>query len=172
MWYSSGYNSGTFDLLFILYINDLPNCLSYTQPRMYADDTNLSFASDSIGIIGHKMNHDLVDIKEWLIANKLTLNKSKTVFMLICSRQKLRTFDKSPSLIIGGAPLNRVSNTKSLGLAVDENLSWGEHISRLCKKIASGVGAIKRTRSLFPRRTLQLVYNSLVLLQLGVGQFL
>ena len=50
-------------LLFILYINDLPNCLSYTQPRMYADDTNLSFASDSIDTIEHKMNHDLANIE-------------------------------------------------------------------------------------------------------------
>ena len=137
-------------------------CLSYTQPRMYADDRNLSFPSDSIDTIEHKMNHDLANIKEWLIANKLTLNKSKTEFMLIGSRQKLRTFDKSPSLVIDGAPLNRVSNTKSLGVTIDENLSWSEHIGELCKKIASGIGAIKRTRSLFPRRTLQLVYNSLV----------
>ena len=97
------------------------------------------------------MNHDLANIKEWLIANKLTLNKSKTEFMLIGSRQKLRTFDKSPSLVIDGAPLNRVSNTKSLGVTIDENLSWSEHIGELCKKIASGIGAIKRTRSLFPR---------------------
>ena len=52
---------------------------------MYADDTNLSFASDSIDTIEHKMNHDLANIKEWLIANKLTLNKSKTEFMLIGS---------------------------------------------------------------------------------------
>ena len=60
-------------LLFILYINDLPNCLSYTQPRMYADDTNLSFASDSIDTIEHKMNHDLANIKEWLIASMLKI---------------------------------------------------------------------------------------------------
>ena len=95
-------------LLFILYINDLPNCLSYTQPQMYADDTNLSFASDRIDTIEHKMNHDLANIKEWRIANKLTLNKSKTEFMLIGCRQKLQTFDKSPSLVTDGAPLNRV----------------------------------------------------------------
>ena len=75
---------------------------------MYADDTNLSFASDSIDTIEHKMNHDLANINEWLIANKLTLNKSKTEFMLIGSRQKLQTFDKSPSLVIDGTPLNRV----------------------------------------------------------------
>ena len=46
-------------------------------------------------------------------------------------------------------------------MTIDEKLSWSEHISGLCKKNASGIGAIKRTRSLFPRRTLQLVYNSL-----------
>ena len=54
------------------------------------------------------MNHDLANIKEWRIANKLTLNKSKTEFMLIGCRQKLQTFDKSPSLVTDGAPLNRV----------------------------------------------------------------
>ena len=50
---------------------------------MYADDTNLSFASDSFDVIEHNMNHDLANVKEWLIANKLTLNKSKSEFMLI-----------------------------------------------------------------------------------------
>ena len=109
---SCGIPQGTIlgPLLFILYINDLPNCLSYTQPRMYADDTNLSFASDSIDVIEHNMNHDLANVKEWLIANKLTLNKSKSEFMLISSRQRLRTFEKSPSLVIDGASLKRVSN--------------------------------------------------------------
>jgi hypothetical protein len=133
---SCGIPQGTIlgPLLFILYINDLPNCLSYTQPRMYADDTNLSFASDSIDVIAYK----------------LTLNKSKSEFMLIGSRQRLRTFEKSPSLVINGASLKRVSNCKSLGVTIDENLSWSEHIDRLCKKIASGIGAIKRTRTLFP----------------------
>ena len=45
-------------LLFLIYINDLPNCLRYSQPRMYAD--NLSFASNSINNIEIKLNDDLV----------------------------------------------------------------------------------------------------------------
>ena len=56
---------------------------------MYADDTNLSFASDNIDTINHNINHELTNVNEWLIANKLTLNKSKTEFMLIGSRQRL-----------------------------------------------------------------------------------
>ena len=49
-----------------------------------------------------------------------------------------------------------------LGVTIDENLTWSEHIDRLCKNIASGIGAIKRTRTLFPHRTLQLIFNSLL----------
>ena len=127
-----------------------PNCLSYTQPRMYADNTNLSFASDSIDTIEHKINHDLADIMEWLIANKLTLNKSKTEFMLIGSRQKLQTFDKSPSLVIDGASLNRASNTKSLAVTIDANLSWSKHTSGLYEKDCQWYGSNKTNQIALP----------------------
>ena len=51
-------------LLFLIYKNNLPNCLQYSQPRMYADDTNLSFASNSINNIEIKLNDDLVRVNE------------------------------------------------------------------------------------------------------------
>ena len=65
-------------LLFLLYINDLPNCLSSSQPRMYADDTHLTFASEDINIIDKALNRDLDLVNNWLISNKLTLNTTKT----------------------------------------------------------------------------------------------
>ena len=60
-------------LLFILYINDLPNCLSNSVARMYADDTHLTFASNNIETIKYVMNHDLSNVNTRLTANKLTL---------------------------------------------------------------------------------------------------
>ena len=78
-------------LLFLLYINDLPNCLSNSQPRMYADDTHLTYAENDICSIEASLNQDLSNINRWLIANKLTLNMTKTEFMLIGSRQKLNS---------------------------------------------------------------------------------
>ena len=133
-------------LLFILYINDLPNCLSNSVARMYADDTHLTFASKNIETINDVMNHDLSIVNTWLTANKLTLNSSKTEFMLIGSRQRLGTYDTSPKLIIGGDIIKQVSSVKSLGVHIDEKLSWNLHIEKIAKKITSGIGAIKRCR--------------------------
>ena len=78
-------------LLFLLYITDLPNCLSYSQPRMFANNTYLTFVDNDITKIERNLNDDLANICQWIIVNKLTLNMSKTEFMMIGSRQKLHT---------------------------------------------------------------------------------
>ena len=52
-------------------------------------------------------------------------------------------------------------STKSLGIYIDENLIWNVHIENLSKKIASGIGALKRIRPFVPHRTLRFIYNSL-----------
>ena len=149
-------------LLFLLYINDLPNCLSHSQPRMYADDTSITFVSNDLGAINLHMNEDLGRINSWLTANKLTLNMTKTEFLLIGSRQRLASLQGSPRLAIDGTPVNPVSCTKSLGVMIDKNLSWEEHITTISKKISSGIGAIKRIRAVVPRGTLLMAYNAIV----------
>ena len=108
------------------------------------------------------MNHDLSNFNTWLTANKLTLNSSKTEFMLIVSRQRLGTYDTSPKLIIGGDIIKQASSVKSLGVHIDENLSWNMHIEKIAKKIASGIGVIKRCRPFVNRTTLESVFNALV----------
>ena len=62
---------------FLLYINDLPHCLSKTKPRLFADDTNLTASGDSIPYLENVVNSDLENLRKWLIANRLTLNVAK-----------------------------------------------------------------------------------------------
>ena len=50
-------------LLFLVYINDLPNCLAHAEPRMYADDTHLTFASNNMKDIELYLNQDLANVK-------------------------------------------------------------------------------------------------------------
>ena len=71
---------------------------------MYADDTHLTYADKDVNIIQSCLNEDLLNISEWLIANEFTLNKSKTEFQLIGSRQKLYTLNASTVLSINGTP--------------------------------------------------------------------
>ena len=95
---------------------------------MYADDTHLTFASNNITEIENYLNVDLANVSEWLIANKLTLNHSKTEFMLIGSQQRLSRLPNIPTVSMNGAPLKQVPHSQSLGVYIEQNLTWSEHI--------------------------------------------
>ena len=51
-------------LLFLIYINDLPNCLSISKPRIYVGDTHLTFASNCVDTINEVLNRDLAKVNE------------------------------------------------------------------------------------------------------------
>ena len=80
-------------LLFLIYINELPNCLSHSRARTFADYTHMTYSSNNINDINLYFNEDLLNVSEWLSANRLTLNQTKTEFMLIGSRQRISTFN-------------------------------------------------------------------------------
>jgi hypothetical protein len=106
-------------LLFLLYINDLPNCLSSSAASMFADDTNISTHGSEVEIQEH-LNHDLENIHQWLLANKLTLNKEKTEYMVIGSRQRLSKISNELEIHVGETTIKRVSYAKTLGVVIDD----------------------------------------------------
>ena len=118
-------------LLFLLYINDLPNCLKSSVPALFADDTNLSVSDATTE---EREETDLNNVHNWLLIHKLTSNVQKTEYMLIVSRQKLSQVKSDPDLHIGFDGISRVSSTKTLGVLVDENITWGNHIDYVAKK--------------------------------------
>ena len=70
-------------LLFLVYINDLPNCLKNADCDMFADDTQLGTATKDVKTTIEILSDDLANISVWMAANKLSLNKSKTEYILI-----------------------------------------------------------------------------------------
>ena len=67
-------------LLFIIYMNDLPDVLQFCQVTLYADDAVLYLASKSAADLQHKINADLGHICKWFRANQFTLNVKKSIF--------------------------------------------------------------------------------------------
>ena len=104
---------------------------------MYADDTNITTTGSCIREIITFPNKDLVNISEWLKENKLSLNVTKTEHMFIGSDNNLDKIRNTPLLYFDKKPIKRVRVTKSLGVYIDERLSWLDHINNMSKKSKS-----------------------------------
>jgi hypothetical protein len=150
-------------ILFLLYINDLPNSLKTSKPTLFADDTNLTCEGQNSSEIENKLNEELRNLHQWLTANKLTLNEEKTEFMLIGSRSRLASVDNNPVLTLGDRHIKRVYYKKSLGMILDEQLKWNKHNDAQCKKISKNIAVLKRARLFVPRHILINMYNAFVL---------
>ena len=116
-------------LLFLLYINDLPNCLFHFEQRMTSMlMTNLIYLKGKIHSIQSSLNEDLLNINRWLIANKLMLHMTKTEFKLKSSRQKLNNLTSLPSLNINNVLIKHSHSSKPLSMLIDENLTCENHV--------------------------------------------
>ena len=132
------------------------NCISWICKKYFLGMRSLSSAA----IIGFWL--ELKNLNDWLTTNKLSLNIAKTEFMMIGSRQRINASQNNIDIRIDDREVKRVHSTKSLGLHIDSNLTWSVHIEKVCKKISSAIGALKRIRSFITTRTAVEVYFALI----------
>ena len=79
------------------------------------------------------------------------------------SRQKLQSLnDKTININVGGVKINQTDHSKALGLNIDGNLSWKEHIHEISKKVASSIGALKRVILFISMHTAIKIYKGLI----------
>ena len=94
----------------------------------------------------------LTKVTDWIIANTLTLNKSKRKFMSI-GRQTFCTLIQPPSPVIDGSSAKHVVSTKSLCIYIDDNLSWSTNADNISKRLL--------LHGIVPFETLLCIYNAL-----------
>ena len=76
-------------LLFIIYVNDFPRCLNQSSCLSFADDTTIPLSDKNTKCLFKKGSNELLNIDNWLIANKLFLNSDKTKYVFSeCLTQK------------------------------------------------------------------------------------
>ena len=101
-------------------------------------------------------------VKEWLRANKLTLNIAKMKYMYFGSRNTLNKLNEI-TLSIDGQKLEQVQNFKYLGLMMDEALTFESHINYICKKANQKNGVLRKIRKYLTQKLCLMLYKSLVI---------
>ena len=113
-------------------------------------------------IINREINCEMSKIYNWFTANKLVLNLDKTCYMLFKPKNK-EICDSAIKICIGNHEIKRVNSTKFLGVQIDANLTWKEHVDDICTKISRTIGVLNRLKETVPRRIHLTLYNTMIL---------
>ena len=152
-------------ILFIILINDLPNASNFFS-LLYADDTTLQKTSNDLNVLFNSANVELSKIADWFKANKLTLNISKTKYMLFRDKNQIVDFTNL-ALTIDNEKVDRIGSGcseesfKFVGMILDEFLTWKYHIHHVFNKAASALYTLSKLRKLLPSHIKLTIYNSL-----------
>ena len=144
-------------LLFLIFINDLPEATKF-YIKLFADDTFLCAQNIDWKCLENEVNVEIQKVYAWLESNKLTLNISKSKFMLITNSKRS---SKDFSVKINGEALEQCSSYKYLGVIFDRNLNWKEHINYVCQKVSKACGALVKLRHCVNTNILREFYFSL-----------
>ena len=158
-------------LLFIIYINDLPNATSIFSTIMYADDTTLSstlrtFNSDNPRDTSTNINMELNKIANWLKCNKLSLNLNKSKYMIMHMPQKQIQI---PDILIDNVKIEHVNEFNFLGIHINSSLNWKNHTTYTSIKINRTIGIMNKLKRHIPTQILLILYNTLILPHLNYG---
>ena len=121
-------------LLFLLYINDLANCCPEVFFRIFADDTGIFFHCKDIATLSKIGEKIIQGISRWFEYNKLTLNASKTSYVIFRS-SRYPNEHLPNSLTYNNITIHRESHATYLGVILDEYLNYNAHVDDLCDKL-------------------------------------
>lgn len=154
-------------LLFLIYINDLPNISNKLNFFLFADDTNIYYESKDLKELEKTMNKELKHLTLWLNLNRLALNVSKTNFVIFRSTKRIP--NHNVVLIMNRKAISQKDHIKYLGVLMDQHLMWKKHISSVAKKVSRGVGILSKLRHFINPYLLKDIYYCLVYSHLSYG---
>ena len=153
-------------ILFLILINDLASSSKLLFTLLFADDTTLQISSSNVHELYETANRELITVSEWFKANKLTLNISKTKYILFRKSNMKVDFSKF-ILNIDNCPVDRIgsgckeTSFKFVGIKIDEFLQFKDHIMSVKKKLTSATFALSKVKNILPEYTKLTIYNSL-----------
>ncbi len=148
-------------ILFVCYINDLPEYCGEMKPFLFTDDTALLIRNKSMEVINDTLQCDFGILTRWLSANKLSLNIQKTKCMFFCGkRSPLRHF--SLNISSNDIAIECVDTIKYLGVQIDRSLSFDDHVDNIVKKCNQRNRMLWKIRSFIPQEQAKYSYKTLI----------
>ena len=154
-------------LLFIIFINNLPQTVQNAAVDIFADDTTLSSSNhfSKVNAIQCELQSSANELARWTNENFMVLNCTKTKSMLITGKRlkkKLVSDYESLRINLDGNKIDQVKSQKLLGVILDDELSFDEHIDKLCSKLAQHIGLLKKIRNYLHLKEQIAYYNATV----------
>jgi len=154
-------------ILFTIYVNDLANATK-ENILSFADDTTLYLSDSNIETLYRRGNDEINKLFIWLCANRLSLNITKTQYLIIRPKHKSLT-QPLPNITINNIKIAHMESVKFLGVHVDEYLSWKPHINMLNQKLSKSMFIINKVKHILPPHVLQTLYYTLFHSHLSYG---
>ena len=154
-------------LLFLLYINDLNVCINNSKVYHFADDTNLLHINSTYKKLQKYLNKDLKNLCSWLLANKISLNCTKTE--LIYFRKPNNVIPNQIKIKLNGKKLIPTDNIKYLGIYLDDTLSGKAQYNELSKKLYRSNSMLAKCRDYVPANELKSIYYAIFSSHLTYG---
>ena len=146
-------------LLFSIFINDLPLCIKTSESKLFADDATLLSLATSISSLTENLNLSMSALKKWCFANLMFVNATKSGCMLVCTRQKRMNLRcASLDIYFDNESIPQVSSHRLLGIILDQNLTWCDHIDMLLNRISSKIYQLSRIKNFIDINTRKLFY--------------
>ena len=145
-------------LFFDVYSSDFCELCRNDNSVLYADDTSLVYVGDNIEALLNHVNSRLSIIFDWCNFNKLSLNPTKSEFMILTNKKII----SSPDIYIGQSAVKRVKCFKYLGISIDDDLKFHSQIKIIENKLSQFCGITYRLHKFFNFRSSKNVYYACI----------
>ena len=137
----------------VIYINDLNHAIKFCKVHHFTDDTNLLHFSKSVNKLNKYINLDMKNLTDRLNANKISLNVEKTE--LVIFKHKKKKLECPIRIKLSRKRLYPSYSIKYLGVKIDENLNWKNHIHLIARKLNRANALLFKIRNYGNQFTLQ-----------------
>ena len=167
--YKSGFDQYLCYLSFLKLSRD-----SSSEIDLYVDDTTITSSADcsSMGRLQESPNTSVAEVFNWALANRLPLNEKKNKVLTVKEKRLSTKLNNNPEITCNGSLLTNVMKVKLLGLEIDEELSFSEHITTVCKKVTQRIGLLKKIMNYLPLKRRFLYYKALIWLVINYASIL